>query len=156
MLLLPFAVFWQFHLYQSSKTKIIMYMIFLSFTMQSKFKNVSPLDVNKLRVLPSWASFKSVSLFSSIHLRWFTFPYTCLTSWWKLFTWWKSMAWGKRIVTELVDIGPRPIVMALGSVANWGFSFLIGASYTKMASWMGEYVFLLFAWFTLLLMVLIM
>ncbi|XP_065200108.1 solute carrier family 2, facilitated glucose transporter member 3-like isoform X2 [Planococcus citri] len=56
------------------------------------------------------------------------------------------------IGAELVDIGPRPVVMALGSVANWGGNFLIGVGYTTLHNWLNESIFLLFAASTLLLM----
>lgn len=53
--------------------------------------------------------------------------------------------------TELVDIGPRPVVMALGSVANWGANFIVGASYTTLHNWLHEFIFIGFAVCTLLL-----
>ncbi|XKL65783.1 hypothetical protein PGB90_009203 [Kerria lacca] len=59
------------------------------------------------------------------------------------------------IGAELVDIGPRPVVMALGSVANWGANFLIAASYTALHNWLNESLFLIFACCTLFLMMFI-
>lgn len=53
---------------------------------------------------------------------------------------------------ELVEIGPRPVVMALGSVANWGANFLIGTGYMPLHNLLKESVFLVFAFCTFLLL----
>ncbi|KAK7582329.1 hypothetical protein V9T40_013774 [Parthenolecanium corni] len=56
------------------------------------------------------------------------------------------------IGAELVEIGPRPVVMALGSVANWGANFLIGTGYMPLHNLLKESVFLVFAFCTFLLL----
>mgnify|MGYP003729794817 CR=1 FL=1 len=58
-------------------------------------------------------------------------------------------------VKELVDIGPRPVVMALGSVANWGGNFLVGLCFHSLYGLMNENAFLIFIGFTILLLIFI-
>lgn len=59
------------------------------------------------------------------------------------------------IGADLVDIGPRPTVMALGSVANWGSNFIVAAGYHSIHNWIHEFIFVLFAVCTGLLTILI-
>ena len=49
------------------------------------------------------------------------------------------------IGSELFDVGPRPIAMALGSVFNWGGNFLVGMLFPTVESVIGPYTFLIFA-----------
>lgn len=55
------------------------------------------------------------------------------------------------MIAELVDIGPRPTVMALGSVANWSCNFVVGTCFPTLNHLIGENAFLIFASFTTLL-----
>ncbi|KAK1124960.1 hypothetical protein K0M31_006304 [Melipona bicolor] len=55
------------------------------------------------------------------------------------------------IGSELFDVGPRPIAMALGSVCNWGGNFIVGMTFPIVESVIGPYTFLIFAGFLLLL-----
>lgn len=49
------------------------------------------------------------------------------------------------IGAELVEIGPRCVIMGLGSVANWGGNFIVALSYSTLEHYLHEYVFLLYA-----------
>lgn len=49
------------------------------------------------------------------------------------------------IGSELFDVGPRPIAMALGSVFNWGGNFLVGMLFPTVESVIGPHTFLIFA-----------
>ncbi|XP_053983411.1 solute carrier family 2, facilitated glucose transporter member 1-like isoform X2 [Hylaeus volcanicus] len=55
------------------------------------------------------------------------------------------------IGSELFDVGPRPIAMALGSVFNWGGNFLVGMMFPIIDLIIGAYTFLIFAGFLLIL-----
>ncbi|XP_076243763.1 solute carrier family 2, facilitated glucose transporter member 3 isoform X4 [Calliopsis andreniformis] len=55
------------------------------------------------------------------------------------------------IGSELFDVGPRPIAMALGSVFNWGGNFIVGMMFPIVESIIGAYTFLIFAGFLLFL-----
>ncbi|XP_043252622.1 solute carrier family 2, facilitated glucose transporter member 5-like isoform X1 [Colletes gigas] len=55
------------------------------------------------------------------------------------------------IGSELFDVGPRPIAMALGSVFNWGGNFLVGMLFPIIDTVIGAYTFLIFAGFLLIL-----
>lgn len=55
------------------------------------------------------------------------------------------------IGSELFDVGPRPVAMALGSVFNWGGNFIVGMMFPTMESIMGAFTFLIFAIALLLL-----
>lgn len=57
------------------------------------------------------------------------------------------------IGSELFDVGPRPAAMSLGSVFNWGGNFIVGMMFPVIAAEIGPLVFLIFAGFTLLLVV---
>jgi hypothetical protein len=50
-----------------------------------------------------------------------------------------------RLLTELFQVGPRPIAMAFGSMANWGGNFIVGMTFPILQSLIGQYSFLLFA-----------
>lgn len=49
------------------------------------------------------------------------------------------------IGSELFDVGPRPIAMALGSVFNWGGNFTVGMMFPTLESIIGPFTFLIFA-----------
>jgi len=49
------------------------------------------------------------------------------------------------IGSELFQVGPRPIAMAFGSMANWGGNFIVGMTFPSLQSLIGQYSFLLFA-----------
>ncbi|XP_076291750.1 solute carrier family 2, facilitated glucose transporter member 3 isoform X2 [Lasioglossum baleicum] len=55
------------------------------------------------------------------------------------------------IGSELFDVGPRPIAMALGSVFNWGGNFIVGMMFPTVEAIIGPYTFLIFAGFLLFL-----
>ncbi|KZC14812.1 Solute carrier family 2, facilitated glucose transporter member 3 [Dufourea novaeangliae] len=55
------------------------------------------------------------------------------------------------IGSELFDVGPRPIAMALGSVFNWGGNFIVGMTFPTVESIIGPYTFLIFAGFLIIL-----
>ncbi|CAK9815227.1 Solute carrier family 2, facilitated glucose transporter member 3, partial [Anthophora plagiata] len=55
------------------------------------------------------------------------------------------------IGSELFDIGPRPVAMALGSVFNWGGNFIVGMMFPTIESIIGAYTFLIFVGFLLIL-----
>ncbi|XP_076168288.1 solute carrier family 2, facilitated glucose transporter member 5 isoform X2 [Ptiloglossa arizonensis] len=55
------------------------------------------------------------------------------------------------IGSELFDVGPRPIAMALGSVFNWGGNFIVGMMFPIVETIIGAYTFLIFAGFLLIL-----
>nr|XP_033334637.1 solute carrier family 2, facilitated glucose transporter member 1-like isoform X1 [Megalopta genalis] len=55
------------------------------------------------------------------------------------------------IGSELFDVGPRPIAMALGSVFNWGGNFIVGMMFPTVETIIGPYTFLLFAAFLIFL-----
>lgn len=48
------------------------------------------------------------------------------------------------IGSELFDVGPRPVAMALGSVANWGGNFIVGMTFPTLQESLGPYTFLIF------------
>lgn len=48
------------------------------------------------------------------------------------------------IGSELFDVGPRPVAMALGSVANWGGNFIVGMTFPVLQRLIGPYTFLIF------------
>lgn len=48
------------------------------------------------------------------------------------------------IGSELFDVGPRPVAMSLGSVANWGGNFLVGMTFNSIERAIGSYSFLIF------------
>lgn len=48
------------------------------------------------------------------------------------------------IGSELFDVGPRPLAMALGSVFNWGGNFVVGMMFPSMQIAIGAYSFLIF------------
>ncbi|KAM9355815.1 solute carrier family 2, facilitated glucose transporter member 2 [Pholidichthys leucotaenia] len=49
------------------------------------------------------------------------------------------------IVAELFSQGPRPAAIALAGCCNWTSNFIIGMTFPYIQSWMGPYVFILFA-----------
>lgn len=49
------------------------------------------------------------------------------------------------IGSELFQVGPRPIAMAYGSMANWCGNFVVGMTFPSLQSLIGQYSFLLFA-----------
>lgn len=55
------------------------------------------------------------------------------------------------IGSELFDVGPRPIAMALGSVFNWGGNFIVGMTFPSAETLIGPYTFLIFAGFLVIL-----
>ncbi|XP_011146491.1 solute carrier family 2, facilitated glucose transporter member 3 isoform X2 [Harpegnathos saltator] len=55
------------------------------------------------------------------------------------------------IGSELFDIGARPIAMSLGSVSNWGGNFIVGMMFPVIEAEIGSLTFLIFALFTLLM-----
>ncbi|XP_031849287.1 solute carrier family 2, facilitated glucose transporter member 3 isoform X2 [Nomia melanderi] len=55
------------------------------------------------------------------------------------------------IGSELFDVGPRPIAMALGSVFNWGGNFIVGMTFPSAETLIGPYTFLIFAGFLIIL-----
>ncbi|XP_029037452.1 solute carrier family 2, facilitated glucose transporter member 1-like [Osmia bicornis bicornis] len=55
------------------------------------------------------------------------------------------------IASELFDVGPGPIAMALGSIFNWGGNFMVGMMFPTVESIIGPYTFLIFAGALLLL-----
>ncbi|XP_032686187.1 solute carrier family 2, facilitated glucose transporter member 3-like isoform X2 [Odontomachus brunneus] len=57
------------------------------------------------------------------------------------------------IGSELFDVGPRPAAMSLGSVFNWGGNFIVGMMFPVIEAEIGSFTFLIFATFTLLLVV---
>ncbi|XP_034242891.1 solute carrier family 2, facilitated glucose transporter member 1-like isoform X2 [Thrips palmi] len=52
------------------------------------------------------------------------------------------------IGSELFDVGPRPIGMALGSLSNWGGNFIVGMSFPTIQSVIGPASFYVFATIT--------
>ncbi|XP_051164094.1 solute carrier family 2, facilitated glucose transporter member 1-like isoform X2 [Leptopilina boulardi] len=59
------------------------------------------------------------------------------------------------IGSELFDVGPRPVAMALGSVANWGGNFIVGMTFPLLQKSIGPFTFLIFIACTLTLSVFI-
>ena len=59
------------------------------------------------------------------------------------------------IGSELFDVGPRPVAMALGSVANWGGNFIVGMTFPALQRLMGSYTFMIFTISTLVLAIFI-
>ncbi|KAJ4430980.1 hypothetical protein ANN_19573 [Periplaneta americana] len=55
------------------------------------------------------------------------------------------------IGSELFLVGPRPVAMSFGSMANWGGNFIVGMTFPSVQSMIGQYSFLLFAASTVLL-----
>lgn len=55
------------------------------------------------------------------------------------------------IGSELFDVGPGPVAMALGSIFNWGGNFMVGMMFPTVESIIGPYTFLIFAGALLLL-----
>lgn len=55
------------------------------------------------------------------------------------------------IASELFDVGPGPVAMALGSIFNWGGNFMVGMMFPTVESIIGPYTFLIFAAALLLL-----
>ncbi|PSN38762.1 hypothetical protein C0J52_08879 [Blattella germanica] len=55
------------------------------------------------------------------------------------------------IGSELFVVGPRPVAMSFGSMANWGGNFLVGMTFPTLQSMIGPYSFLPFALSTVLL-----
>ncbi|XP_043798874.1 solute carrier family 2, facilitated glucose transporter member 1-like isoform X2 [Apis laboriosa] len=55
------------------------------------------------------------------------------------------------IGSELFDVGPRPVAMALGSVFNWGGNFIVGMMFPTIENIIGAYTFLIFVGFLLFL-----
>lgn len=49
------------------------------------------------------------------------------------------------IGSELVEVGPRPATMALGSLASWSGNFCVGMAFLPLQTAIGAYVFLPFA-----------
>ncbi|XP_071446206.1 solute carrier family 2, facilitated glucose transporter member 1-like [Hetaerina americana] len=49
------------------------------------------------------------------------------------------------IGSELFEIGPRPVAMALGSMANWGGNFAVGMTFPLLQQWLGPWAFAPFA-----------
>ncbi|KAG8234484.1 hypothetical protein J437_LFUL014604 [Ladona fulva] len=48
------------------------------------------------------------------------------------------------IGAELFEIEPRPMAMALGSLANWGGNFLVGVTFPLLQQWLGPWAFATF------------
>ncbi|XP_015606811.1 solute carrier family 2, facilitated glucose transporter member 1 isoform X2 [Cephus cinctus] len=55
------------------------------------------------------------------------------------------------IGSELFDVGPRPVAMALGSVSNWGGNFLVAMTFPSLQRAVGPYSFLAYTACILLL-----
>ncbi|XP_066995888.2 solute carrier family 2, facilitated glucose transporter member 5 isoform X2 [Anabrus simplex] len=55
------------------------------------------------------------------------------------------------IGAELFTVGPRPVAMAFGSMANWAGNFVVGMTFPSLQTAIGPYSFLIFATTTLLL-----
>lgn len=55
------------------------------------------------------------------------------------------------IGSELFEVGPRPIAMALGSMANWGGNFTIAMIFPILQEHIGPASFYIFAFITFLL-----
>ncbi|XP_053191034.1 solute carrier family 2, facilitated glucose transporter member 2 isoform X1 [Scomber japonicus] len=49
------------------------------------------------------------------------------------------------IVAELFSQGPRPAAIALAGCCNWTSNFIIGMTFPYIQTWLGSYVFILFA-----------
>ncbi|KAM6912424.1 solute carrier family 2, facilitated glucose transporter member 2 [Xenentodon cancila] len=49
------------------------------------------------------------------------------------------------IVAELFSQGPRPAAIAVAGCCNWTSNFLIGMTFPYIETWLGSYVFILFA-----------
>lgn len=54
------------------------------------------------------------------------------------------------IGSEIFDVGPRPLGMALGSLANWGGNFVVALAFPAMQAEIGPASFYVFAGFTAL------
>lgn len=59
------------------------------------------------------------------------------------------------IGSELFEVGPRPIAMALGSMANWGGNFLIAMVFPLLQDKIGPASFYIFSAITLMLLIFI-
>jgi len=59
------------------------------------------------------------------------------------------------IATELFEVGPRPVGMALGSLSSWLFNFVVGILFPTLESLWGAFVFLPFATTCVLMTVLV-
>jgi len=46
--------------------------------------------------------------------------------------------------SELFEVGPRPVAMAWGSMANWAGNFLVGMTFPSLNSVIGQYVFIFY------------
>ncbi|XP_073932227.1 solute carrier family 2, facilitated glucose transporter member 3 isoform X1 [Castor canadensis] len=57
------------------------------------------------------------------------------------------------IVTELFSQGPRPTAMAVAGCSNWTSNFLVGLLFPSAASYLGAYVFIIFAAFLVIFLV---
>ncbi|XP_050435358.1 solute carrier family 2, facilitated glucose transporter member 1-like isoform X2 [Adelges cooleyi] len=57
------------------------------------------------------------------------------------------------IGSELVDVGPRPIIMAANSVANWSGNFLVGLTFPIISLALKEFSFLPFIGCTIFLII---
>ncbi|KAJ9583498.1 hypothetical protein L9F63_022161, partial [Diploptera punctata] len=57
------------------------------------------------------------------------------------------------IGSELFQVGPRPVAMSFGSMANWGGNFIVGMTFPSLQSVIGQYSFLIFAATTIFLAV---
>ncbi|XP_049824200.1 solute carrier family 2, facilitated glucose transporter member 1-like isoform X2 [Aethina tumida] len=55
------------------------------------------------------------------------------------------------IGSELFEVGPRPVAMALGSMANWGGNFFVGLLFPIMQNGIGAASFYIFAFIVVLL-----
>lgn len=55
------------------------------------------------------------------------------------------------IGSELFQVGPRPIAMSFGSMANWCGNFIVGMTFPSLQGLIGQYSFLLFAMTTVFL-----
>lgn len=57
------------------------------------------------------------------------------------------------IGAELFESGPAPFAMALGSLLNWTFNFVVGLSFPSVEAFLKEYVYLIFSGSCIILLV---
>lgn len=57
--------------------------------------------------------------------------------------------------SELFEVGPRPVAMALGSMANWGGNFLVGMTFPSLNNVIGQFVFIFYILVVICLIVLL-
>lgn len=57
------------------------------------------------------------------------------------------------IVAELFSQGPRPAAMAVAGCSNWTSNFLVGLLFPSAASYLGPYVFIVFAAFLVIFLI---